>query len=150
MPDPSCAYHEFGHILALNHYGRPWLWVGLDAVPGYGGWTCFETDPIPPFERAVIALAGALAQAKFLRCEIAVAPGDRQIAEDALASLPADSPDGDAVVRQATAIVNASWSLIERGAQALLNAPGGRLSCAEVARLFAAPAVGEWRSPRWD
>jgi hypothetical protein len=147
MPDPGSAYHELGHVLALIHYRRPWQWVALDTVEGFSGWTCFETDPIPPFERSVIALAGSIAQAKFLRREIAVAPEDRRIAQDALASLPDDSHlDGEAVVKQATAIVEANWGLIACGAQALLTA--GRLTCDEVERLFAAPApaAGEWRS----
>jgi hypothetical protein len=146
MRDPGSAYHELGHVISLRYYGHPWHWVALDAVPGYTGWTCFETDRIPPFERGVIALAGSIAQARFLRREIAVAPEDRRIAEDALATLDDNQPDGAEVVRQATAIINAHWPLIARGAQALLNA--GRLTCAEVERLFAAPApaAGEWRS----
>jgi hypothetical protein len=146
MPDPGSAYHELGHVLALIHYRRPWQWVALDAVPGYGGWTCFEPDRIPPFERSVIALAGSIAQARYLRREIAVAPADRRIAMDALASLDDNQPDGTEVVRQATAIINANWPLIERGAQALLNAPAGRLTCDEVAKLLAAPTEREWRS----
>ena len=149
MLDPSCSFHELGHVVALNYYGHAWLWVALDAVPGYGGWTCFETDPIPPFERAVIAMAGSIAQARYLRREIAVAPGDREIAKDALAGLPDVSQfDGAAVVRTATEIVNANWPMIERGARALLAA--GRLSCDEVAKVLAAPAPGEWASLRWD
>jgi hypothetical protein len=145
MRDPGSAYHELGHVLALAHYRYPWQWVALDAVEGFSGWTCFDADRIPPFERAVIALSGSLSQARYLRREIAVAPADRQIAIDALASLPDESqPGGDAVVRTATAIVNANWPLIERGAHALLAA--GRLSCAEVERLLAAPAEREWRS----
>jgi hypothetical protein len=150
MRDPSCAFHEFGHIAALTHYRHPWQWVALDGVPeGFGGWTCFATEPIPPFERAVVAVCGNVAQARYLRREVAVAPGDREIAQDALDELPVASRlDGAAVVRTATAICNMHWPLIERGAQALLAA--GRLSREEVERLFAAPEPGEWRSPRWD
>jgi hypothetical protein len=144
--DPGVARHELGHVAALEYYRHPWFWVALDEVSGRG-WTCFEPDCIPPFKRSVIALAGSIAQARYLRREIAVAPDDRRIAEDALASLPDDShSDGAAAVRQATAIIEASWPMIERGARALLAR--GRLTRAEAERLLSAPGR-EWRSPRW-
>jgi hypothetical protein len=149
MFDASVARHELGHVLALIHYGHRWDWVSLDAVSGRG-WCCFATDTIPPFERCVIALAGSIAQARYLRREIPVAPDDHRIAQAALDSLPDDSDvDGAEVVRRATAIVDRHWAAIERGARALMAA--GHLTCEEVERLFrATPAAGEWRSPRFD
>jgi hypothetical protein len=147
MRDPGVARHELGHVAALEYYRRPWFWVALDEVSGCG-WTCFEPDRIPPFERSVVAMAGPIAQARYLRREIPVAPDDRRIAEDALASLPDDSrSNGAAAVRQATAIVEARWPMIERGARALLAR--GRLTRGEAERLLSAPPEREWRSPRW-
>jgi len=123
----SVAIHEMGHAVGAVHYGYRFVSVALDAT-NHGRMYAWVYN-FAPDHRAVIALCGPVAQASFLQRGLPIEEGDRQLAEDAPASIPATSrPSGDAIVARATAIVAQHWPMILKGAAMLLSAPRGRLS----------------------
>ena len=148
------AVHEAGHAAVYIRLRLgPFDHIALDADASRGH-VRIPDGLQNPEDRAVMALAGCVAEAKFLnqRLLYVLQKSDLLLAALALMKSPRrPRPTLAEALRRARALVSEEWSSIQAVAEALLAAPDGRLDYAQTCEVVRThEASKEWRSPRWD
>lgn len=141
------AFHEAGHAVAALRLGL--VFDHVTAVPderaetdGALHWTDLQSSgelELAPEADAIVLLAGPLAEARLLEVSIEDVFGSDAAGDDreALATLGLDEDEFVTATRDAIALVEDEWPLIEKIAAELIRRDGEPLAFARVEALAA-------------